>query len=81
MKQVKRYNFFFGFLSKKGGIYNKIYNNLQSTGRWPKSLGPVFILRVTQQTVEVRMLRTPSTWRHGGIGDTPNQRVTIKISM
>ena len=45
MKQVKRYNFF-GFLSKKGGIYNKIYNNLQSTGRWLKSLGPVFILRV-----------------------------------
>ena len=44
MKQAKWY-FFFDFSQKK--VENtKIYQNLQSTGHWPKSLGPVFISRL-----------------------------------
>ena len=76
----KKVQFFFGFLSKKGGIYNKIYNNLQSTGRWPKSLGPVFILRVigavfkdlkTGQFLDRDIISkptVPSTWKKELVG-------------
>ena len=37
---------FFLFLSKKGGKHKNLNQNLQSTGHWLKSLGPVFISRL-----------------------------------
>ena len=35
-------DFFPHFLEKRGGDKN-LHQNIQSTGHWPKSFGPVFI--------------------------------------
>ena len=64
MKQVKWWNFFW-ISPKKGRIYNKIYKNLQSTVRWPKSLVPVFITRVPLPRIHRVVAVTLPTSRHG----------------
>ena len=39
--------FFFAFLTKKGEKHKILHQNIQCTGHWPKSFGPVFISRLS----------------------------------
>ena len=38
--------FFFAFPTKKGRKHKNLHQNIQSTGHWPKSFGPVVISRL-----------------------------------